>query len=224
MMRLKINNTNLNQILKNTINYGNGFIEGVEIEKIEFHRILGGYAVEALGKYIDAKARMAPQTLHHVYEWDAIGKESSRLFNFNVNATKTNIVITGKFLPSKTISKNSHAPFPDKANVMENSIEIIIKPKNSDFLAFDNNGEMVFTRNTIYIDHPGGDEVAGSFGKTVDDFFNNYFKNSLLKEFLNQLSTAKQFSEDFSAGTKGGKSVGVRAGRKYLNVSGVTIE
>jgi hypothetical protein len=224
MIKSTINSTNLNQILKNAIEYSDGFIEGVEMEKIEFHRILGGYATEALGKYIDAKARMAPHTLHHVYEWDAVGQESSRLFNFNVNATKTNIIITGKFLPSKTISRNSHVPFPDKANMMENSIEIIIKPKNSDVLAFENDGEMVFTRNTIYIDHPGGDEVAGSFGKTVDDFFNNYFKNSLLKGFLDQLSTAKQFSEDFAAGTKSGKSVGVRAGRKYLHVSGVTIE
>jgi hypothetical protein len=224
MISTKINTIKLNEILNNAVKYSDGFIEGIEMEKIEFHRILGGYTVEALNKYIDAKARMSPQTLHHVYEWDAVGQESSRLFNFNVTPTKSNIIIKGKFLPSKTISKNSHIPFPDKANMMENSIEIIIKPKNSDVLAFQNDGEMVFTRNTIYIDHPGGDQVAGSFGKTVDDFFNNYFKNSLLKEFLNQLSTVKQFSEDFAAGTKGGKSVGVKSGRKYLNVSGVIIE
>jgi hypothetical protein len=224
MISSTINSVNLNQILKNTVDYGNGFIEGIEIEKIEFHRILGGYTVEALGKYIDAKARMAPQTLHHVYEWDAVGQESSRLFNFNINATKTNIIITGKFLPSKTISRNSHVPFSDKANMMENSIEIVIKPKNSDVLAFENDEEMVFTRNTIYIDHPGGDKVAGSFGNTVDDFFNNYFKNSLLKGFLEHLSNAKEFSENFAVGTKGGKSVGVKAGRKYLNASGMIIE
>jgi hypothetical protein len=224
MISTKINTIKLNEILNNAVKYSDGFIEGIEMEKIEFHRILGGYTVEALNKYIDAKARMSPQTLHHVYEWDAVGQESSRLFNFNVTPTKSNIIIKGKFLPSKTISRNSHIPFPDKANMMENSIEIIIKPKNSDVLAFENEGEMVFTRNTIYIDHPGGDQVAGSFGKTVDDFFNNYFKNSLLKEFLNQLSTVKQFSEDFAAGTKGGKSVGVKSGRKYLNVSGVIIE
>jgi hypothetical protein len=224
MISSTVNSTSLNQILKNTISYGNGFIEGVEIERIEFNRILGGYTVEALGKYIDAKARMNPQNLHHVYEWDAVGQESSRLFNFNVTATKTNIIITGKFLPSKSISRTSDAPFPDKANVMENAIEIIIRPKNSDVLAFENNGEMVFTRNSIYIDHPGGDEVAGSFGNTVDDFFNNYFKNSLLKGFIEQLSTAKEFAENFAAGTRGGKSVGIKAGRKYLSVSGVVIE
>jgi hypothetical protein len=224
MLAVKVDAINLGNILKNSVNYSNGFIEGVELEKIEFNRILGGYTVEALGKYIDAKARMNPNALHHVYEWDCVGQSNSRLFNFSVNATQSNISITGKFLPSKTMSSTSMQTFPDKANVMENSIAITIKPKRSDVLVFEADGETVFTRNSIYIEHPGGDEVAGSFGNTVDDFFNNYFTNSLLRPFIEKLSTAKEFSENFAQGTKSGKSVGVKAGRKYFDISGVVIE
>ena len=224
MITVKFDIINLNKILNNSVNYSNGFIEGIEIEKVEFHRILGGFAAEALGKYIDAKARMNPETLHHVYEWNCAGQSNSRLFKFNVTATSSNISINGNFLPSKTISSNSLQAFPDKANVMENDIAITIRPKKSDVLAFEVDNEMVFTRNSIYIDHPGGDKVAGSFGKVVDDFFNNYFKNSLLRPFLDKLSEAKEFSQDFSQGAKSGKSVGVKAGRKYLDVSGIVIE
>jgi len=224
MISVKFNTIELNKILNNSINYSNGFIEGIEMEKIEFHRVLGGFAAEALGKYIDAKARMNPETLHHVYEWDCAGQSNSRLFNFSVTATSSNISINGNFLPSKTISSTSSERFPNKANIMENDIAITIKPKKSDVLAFEYDNEMVFTRNSIHIDHPGGDKVAGSFGKTVDDFFNNYFKNSLLRPFLDKLSEAKEFSQSFAQGTKSGKSVGVKAGRKYLDVSGIVIE
>lgn len=224
MLAVKFDTIKLGNILKNTVQYSHGFIEGVELEKIEFNRLLGGFTIEALGKYIDAKARMNPNALHHVYEWDCVGQSNSRLFSFNVNATASNIAISGKFLPSKSISSASSDPFPDKAHIMENSIAITIKPKKSDVLAFESDGEMVFTRNSIYIEHPGGDEVAGSFGKTVDDFFNNYFKNSLLRPFIDQLSSAKEFSDSFAQGTKSGKSVGVKAGRKYFDISGVVIE
>jgi hypothetical protein len=104
---------------------------------------------------------------------------------------------------------------------MENSIKVVIEPKNSDVLAFENNGETVFTTNAIYIDHPGGDEVAGSFGETVNDFFENYFTNGLLGPLISKLSTAREFTASFSSGAKSGSNEGIRAGKEYLNVKGV---
>ena len=103
---------------------------------------------------------------------------------------------------------------------MENSIQVVIKPKNNDVLVFEDNGETVFTTSAIYIDHPGGDEVAGSFGETVNVFFNSYFTNALLRPLMNKLSTANEFVEYFPSGSRIGRNVGVRAGKKYLSVLG----
>ena len=104
---------------------------------------------------------------------------------------------------------------------MENDIQVVIEPKNSDVLVFENNGETVFTTNAIYIDHPGGNEVAGSFGETVSNFFDNYFTNGLLKPLINKLSTASEFTASFSSGARSGSNVGIRAGKEYLNLKGI---
>ena len=91
-------------------------------------------------------------------------------------------------------------------------------------LVFDLNNETVFTRKSIFIEHPGGDEVAGSFGETVDSFFNDYFTKALLKPFMLNLEKIKEYKQNFNAGTKGGKTIGIRAGRQYLKTSGVVFE
>lgn len=224
MLSVKFDNSETKKILTNAVDYSYGFLDGIDIEKIHFNKMLGGYAAEALGKYIDAKARSNPQSLHHVYEWQMTGNERGRLFKFNVNATKTLISINGTFLPSKVPSPTSDQIFANKAEIMENSIAIVIEPKSSDVLVFESEDETVFTRKTIIIEHPGGDEVAGSFGEIIDTFFTNYFTNSLLKPFIADLENAKEYIQNFNAGTKGGKTLGVRAGRQYLKMSGVVFE
>jgi hypothetical protein len=221
MLTIKYNTVEVNKILNNTVEYTKGFFEGIQMERLEFNRILGGFAAEALGKYIDAKARSNPYSLHHVYEWNATGNSGARLFKFNVVATASSIKIVGDFLPSNSTSDTSDVPFVDKARVMEEGIAIEISPVNSNVLAFTVNGEQVFTANSIWIDHPGGDAVAGSFGETVAEFFDVYFTNSMLDPLLKQLSTAREYTDNFPAGTKGGRLVGVRAGRKYMHLSGL---
>lgn len=134
------------------------------------------------------------------------------------------ISFTGTFIPSKTISSTSDEPFADKANVMENAISILIEPKKSDVLVFEDEGETVFTTKSIFIEHPGGDEVAGSFGKVIDSFFTEYFTNSLLRPLLIDLESAEEYAQNFRSGTRGGRPVGVKAGRQYFKVSGVVFE
>lgn len=224
MLVAKIDANDLLLKLNNAVKYSTGFLDGIQMEKKEFNRILGGYTVEALGKFIDVKARMSPESLHHVYEWNMVGNESGRLYKFEVDANINSINIKGSFLPSKVASPSSNQVFGDKANIMENDIAITISPKKSDVIAFEDNGEMVFTRNSITIEHPGGDAVANSFGETVDMFFSEYFSNALLGPLMKQLQDAKAFSNNFKSGTMGGKSVGVRAGREYFKLSGVVIE
>jgi hypothetical protein len=209
--------------MNNIVNYSEGFLEGIELEKLNFNRFLGGYTVEALGKYIDSRSKMNPSQLHHVYEPGKVGEQSSRLFSFNVTANKNNINIEGKFLPSKDIPLNGGDPFVNRAEIMENDISVTITPRKSSVLAFEDAGQLIFTRNSITIEHPGGEAVAGSFGVIVDDFFNNFFKVSMLKPIMNDLESAKDFINNFSAGSKTGRLEGVRSGKKYFTLKGEII-
>lgn len=224
LLLVKMDTKSLMKTLNNTINYSYGFFDGVEMSKSEFFKFLAGYTAEALDKYIDARARVNPQALHHVYEPNMVGSPKGRLFKFSVRSTQYSISFKGVFLPSSGIPSNTTMPFVDKAEIMESGISLTIEPKNSDVLVFEDDGETVFVRKSIFVQHPGGDQVAGSFGKTVDSFFDSYFTNALLQPIINRLQTPDDFSRNFSSGAKGGRSVGVRAGRKYFNMSGVVVE
>lgn len=225
MPSARFDSTELNKILNNTIEYSTGFIQGIELERIFFNERLGNFVVEALEKYIDAKARSNPQALHHVYEWNMVGDPSARLFSFSSKATNNLIMFVASFKQSKSVSDTSTEPFTNKAEVMENSMTVTIEPKMSDLLVFDYNNETIFTSKTITIEDPGGPFVAGSFEKTVNDFFTQYLTSSLLQPYLMDLSKADEFTRSFgSVRSSGAKSSGVKAGKAYLRVTGSVIQ
>lgn len=225
MLSVKFDNRKVNKLLNNSVSYSYGFLDGVEMSEIEFNKRLGDFTVKALYKYIDSRAKANPAAFHHIYEWNCVGDANSRLFEFTAVPYKTLIRFNGSFLQSSSVSENSSQPFPDKARIMENQIQVVVAPKSSDFLVFDVDGETVFTTQTIYIDHPGGDAVAGSFGRVVEDFFGNYLKLALIKPFIKSLETAEQYTQSFASGVKGGsKGTGVRAGKKYITKTGMIIE
>lgn len=218
MLHVRMDTKQLNTMLENTASYTLGFLEGAEVEQIDFNRDLGDFTVEALYKYIDSSARTNPQVLHHVYEWGQVGSPSGRLFVLRAKTSKRVIHIYGRFLPSRSMTERMTVPFKNKAQVMEDGISVTITPKNSDVLAFEHNGDMVFTRNSIYVEHPGGPEVENSFGRTVDEFFDGYFSNGLLKPLVDKMANAKEYTDNFRQGTVSGRSAGVRAGRKYMSM------
>ena len=220
LILVKFDSSDIDRRLKNSVDYSYGFLDGVEMDKVNFMRFLGGFVAEGLNKYIDSKARMHPNSLHHVYEPNMVGNDGGRLFKFNVVATKNKINFIGSFLPSKGISDTSREPFVDKANIMENGIAITITPRNSDVLVFEDEGETVFTTNSVYIAHPGGDYVAGSFAKVVEEFFDSYFIVSILGPLMKKLSNPKEFSLLYPQGARTGRSAGVRAGRRYFSYHG----
>jgi len=224
MINVRYNTADLNKKIKNVVQYTYGFEKGIKENKKNFNLQLGKYSLEILNKYIDSKARMSPDKLHHVYEWGSVGSPESRLFDIDVSATQNNIVFYGKFLPSKSISDTSDEPFINKAEVMENAILIEISPRSSNVLAFEAEGEAVFSADSIYISNPGGDSVAGSFGNVVEEFFENYYTNVVLMQsgIFKKLSNPLEYSAGFSAGASGGGfSAGRAAGKKYLTVRGV---
>lgn len=224
MLHVRLDSKDINRILGNTVSFSYGFLQGTEIEQIFFNQQLGEYTVDALNKYIDSQARIDPKSLHHVYEWDQTGDESGRLFLLKSKASKRVIHFYGKFLPSKTISGPYSDPFVNKAEIMENGISITVAPRDSDFLAFEDEGQLVFTRSAVHIEHPGGDQVAGSFGKVVDEFFLTYYTNAFIAPLIADLSRADEFTRAFPQGAQGGgRSAGIRAGKKYLSVKSLGV-
>jgi hypothetical protein len=227
MLRAKIDSKEVNRILGNAVSYSYGFLEGAEINQIIFNQKLGDFIVDSLYKYVDAMARGNPDALHHVYEWGQTGSEGGRLFEMKAKASKRVITITGKFLPSRSVSDGSTEPFTDKAYIMENSIQVIIEPKNAQVLAFEDEGEMVFTPVMVVVDNPGGDEVAGSFGRTVDSFFSNYLTAGMLQSsgIFDKLRNPREFADYWASGTKSGRAVGIKAGTKYMDTpAGIGME
>jgi len=220
MITAKIMSKDLSRVLNNTVSYADGFVQGIKMNRLEFNRVLGGYTAESLGEYIDSKARMNPQTLHHVYEWNNAGNRASRLFDINVNATNYSITFSGKFLTSREAASESGQVFSNKAEIMENGISVTVSPKSSKVLVFEDEGETVFTTNSVYIAHPGGDYVAGSFAKVVEEFFDSYFIVSILGPLMKKLSNPKEFSLLYPQGARTGRSAGVRAGRRYFSYHG----
>jgi hypothetical protein len=223
MTNVDFNINEFSKTFKNALDYSNGFFKGADINRKVFNEELGKYTTDVLSKFIDSKARANPDSLHHVYEWGAIGSPSSRLFEINSEATKTSIFFKGSFLPSSSISDNSNEPFTEKANIMENSIAIEVSPKSSNVLAFEADGDTVFTMDSIYISNPGGNEVAGSFARAVEDFFENYFTNTILFQsgIFQKISHPKEFSDNFVAGAMGGGfGSGFNAGKKYFSFRG----
>jgi hypothetical protein len=221
MIKIKYDLNSFNKTMKNSTDYSLGFVEGVRANRANFNNELGELAAKMLGKYIDSRAQADTESLHHVYEWGGAGSEGARLFKFNVKASAQTITIFGEFLPSKSISDTSDEPFVNKAEIMENAILIEITPKNNVLAFEDDGGETVFTADTVYVANPGGDGVAGSFGRVVEEFFDAHFTTQVLMQtgIMDKLSKANEFTAGFGSG--GGKSAGIRSGKKYLTTRGV---
>jgi hypothetical protein len=226
MISVGFDTKELSKTLNNVVAYTHGFTSGVKSAQITFNRELAIFVEEALKRYIDAKARGNPEALHHVYEWDMVGSPSGRLFEFSVNTSQNFISFVGSLLPSRTVSGTSTEPFVDKAVIMEKQITITIDPENSDFLAFEDDGELIFTSESIVIDTPGGSAVGGSFEAVVREFFNSYLTVGLLKSsgIFDKLRYAKEYSRRFAQGARTGASPGFLAGKEYLSLGGTRIE
>lgn len=226
MIRAGFDTTDFVTTINNIASYSHGFTRGINYARVGFNRELSVFVEEALKKYIDARARANPESLHHVYEWGMTGSPAGRLFEFTSTVSQSFINFSGKFLPSTVPSETSTEPFIDKAMIMEKQISITIDPENSEFLVFEDDGELVFSSGSVTIDTPGGAAVGGSFVEAVSDFFNNYLTVGLLKSsgIFDKLKYAKEYSRRFSQGAKSGSSAGFLAGKEYLSLGGITVE
>jgi hypothetical protein len=226
MITISFQTDELIKKLNNTVKYSNGFLSGIERGKLTFLKNLGEGTIIALGQYIDAMARSDRDALHHVYEWYQEGAPNSRLFDLNYTATKGGLSLDGTFRQSKTSSTNANKPFYDKAKIMELGIPVTITPSGSGALRFNVGGQDVFTKNSVRVNNPGGDDVQGSFERVFDNFMKNYFKQSFLKAsgLWDYLKNPKIYKTNFAQGVKYGESAGVKTGYKWITNATVGVE
>lgn len=142
------------------------------------------------GEYLDAKARVKPASLHHVYEWNKAGNPTSRLFRLKqLDAPGLSFRIDTKFILSKTAvpTKNKKQKkkyvFAEKASVMEAGMPIIIRPKSSDRLVFEHNGITVFMPKgaSVTVKSPGGRASTNQFQLAYSQFFSGNLVNIAIK-------------------------------------------
>jgi hypothetical protein len=218
MLRLTIDDRQFNRDIKNIIEYSKGFFEGVKQGVPDFLRGLGYSVVEDLKSYIDSNARVSPQLLHHVYEWNQTGSPAARLFDIDYLVSGNTIGFLSSFKQSQSIKDGSRVPFFDKARIMENGIPVTIVPKKR-VLAFEDNGEQVFTSKPVVVTNPGGN-VAGEYEKVFNSFFKSYFTQAYLQSagILAYLNNPTDFRAGMSK--RGGRSSGTAVGRNWIAKAG----
>jgi hypothetical protein len=218
MITATIDNKTFNREMNNLVQYSLGFVDGIQIGKTEFLAKLGAGIKEIFKEYIDSNARVSPETLHHVYEWQQTGSPEARLFDISYVVTGLGISFGYSFRQSTSIKNGSNVPFYDKARIMESGIPVTISPKSSKVLAFDIDGNAVFTSNSVRVNNPGGDSVKGGFENVFNSFFSRYLSQSFLQSsgMIKYLQYPVTFKKGLRSGKRSGRSAGVSAGYKWI--------
>jgi hypothetical protein len=222
MITTRFDNKLFKKQMNNLIDYSVGFLDGMQNGKRKFLVSLGSDVSELASQFIDSNARVNPEALHHVYEWYQTGSPNARLFDIEYVANKNGISFISSFKQSSTVKSGSTEPFREKAFIMENGISVTIKPKNGEVLRFEDNGDVVYTKKQVTVDNPGG-ITQNQFKNTFESFFKNYFTQAFLKSsgLREYFARPKSYKANLSAGIKGGRSVGLSAGYKWVAEAGV---
>lgn len=157
--------------------------------KETFQKTIYRQIMQDFGNYIDAKARMNPKSLHHVYEWSRAGQSDYRLFDlvmidgegisfkikYTLNQSKS-------FVPSAE-GKRKHV-FANKASVMEAGMPLKIAPRYSERLVFEMDGITVFMPKgaSVTVRSPGGAKARNQFSLAYSQFFSGNLVNESIKK------------------------------------------
>jgi hypothetical protein len=218
MITVKLNQSKLIKDLNNIVDYSLGFINGVQKGKSIFLNNLGSSVQHILEAFIDSNARSNPQTLHHVYEWYRTGSPDARLFDIRYTVSNVGLSFYSSFRQSTTIKNGSSVPFYNKAEIMENGIPVTIVPKRSSVLAFEQDGETIFTKGPINVDNPGGPAVQNGFQNTVNLFFSRYFTQAFLRTsgLYDYFNNPKVYKKNLQKGRTSGKAAGISTGYAWI--------
>jgi hypothetical protein len=221
-MRVVINSKQFTREMNNIMNYSFGFLEGVQRGKKALYAALGPQISEYASQFVDANARISPDLLHHVYEWEQTGSPKGRLFDIDFTISNFGLTFKTSFNQSTSIKNGSNVPFYNKAQIMENGVAVTIKPKRSNVLAFEVDGQQVFTPNPVRVENPGG-QTQGQFENVINNFFGVYFRQSFLKAsgLQDRLSYPKVYKKNLNAAKRSGRSLGIKTGLQWVANAGV---
>ena len=225
-MKVMTSTKNFESQLNNIVNYSFGFLDGVQKGKKVFLKNLGVGTIQAMAAYVDVSARGNPNALHHVYEWYQTGSPSARLFDLDYTVSNNGLTINSKFRQSRTLKEDSNEPFYNKASIMENKVAVTITPKRSSVLVFEEGGNTIFTKGSVTVRSPGGEYVAGSFERTIDEFMLRYIKQSFLRAsgLYDYIKKPTLYKQNLKSGSKLGKQKGIETGFKWIANAKVGVE
>jgi hypothetical protein len=83
VLSLTIDTKQFDKDVKNIIQYSLGFFDGVKQGMPSFYKNFGLQVLEGLKTFIDSNARVNPELLHHMYEWNEAGSPDARLFDID---------------------------------------------------------------------------------------------------------------------------------------------
>lgn len=222
-MRTTFDSKQFKKEMTNIVDYSIGFLEGVQRGKTVFLKSLGMETVEVMKEFIDSNARVNPEMLHHIYEWNQTGSPGARLYDISYTTSNLGLSFRSSFSQSTSVKNGSRVPFYDKARIMEQGIPVVIKPKMAQALVFDDKGERVFTKSPVRVENPGGVEAQGGFEKVFDMFFNRYFSQAFLRVsgVAKYLENPEVYRKDMKAGKTMGKTKGISTGYRWIANAGV---
>lgn len=220
-----VNSSDFSKDMRKLIEYSTGYLDGVKLGKTKFLNNLGVGTIEAMKEFIDSYARVNPEMLHHVYEWDMTGSPNARLFDLDYTVSNLGLSFKSEFRQSVSVKNGSTVPFYDKARIMEQGIPVVIRPKRAKALAFTDDGEEIFTKQPVTVENPGGEAVQGGFERAIDSFFNNYFSQAFLRSsgILDYLEKPTLYKKNLRAGMKQGRSKGIDTGYRWIANAKVNI-
>lgn len=221
MLKLIIDSKQFQKEINNIMNYSTGFLEGVGQGKAEFYMSLAPKISELAAQFVDVNARMSPELLHHVYEWQRTGSPEARLFDLDYKVSKIGITFTSSLKQSVSIKEGSNVPFYNKAKIMEEGIAVTIKPKRANVLRFEIDGTEVYTPREVRVENPGG-QTQGQFENVLNNFFGVYFRQSFLNSsgLLQYFKYPQTYKKNMPSAKRGGRSLGLKTGYRWVADAG----
>lgn len=221
MLSLVIDSKQFQKEIDNIMKYSTGFIEGVHKGKSALYVALAPKIAEMASQFVDVNARMSPELLHHIYEWQKVGSPKARLFDIDYKITGIGITFTSSLKQSQSIKNGSNVPFYDKARIMEEGVAVTIRPKKANALRFEVDGQEVYTSREVTVDNPGG-QTKGQFENVLNNFFGVYFRQSFLNSsgLLQYFKSPQVYSKNLRSAKRGGRSLGLKTGYQWVANAG----
>ena len=221
MLKVVMDSKQFQKEINNIMSYSAGFLEGIQRGKIELYASLAPKISELAAQFIDVNARMSPELLHHVYEWEKVGSPEARLFDLDYKISNLGITFTSSLKQSTSIKNGSNVPFYNKAKIMEEGVSVTIIPKRATALRFEIDGADVYTSSSVTVDNPGG-QTKGQFENIVDKFFGVYFRQSFLNSsgLLQYFKSPQIYKKNLNSAKRGGRALGIKTGYRWVADAG----